>query len=249
MYDEVKGIIANKLTLEKYRELKENQELGYDEIYTLTDIDEYVHIYKESLDMNNPIILRNLETGVYKLYGYYTYCSTCTDVLVADPFVFALIEKISGYSYVTIVSNNDIKKRYIVTDNDYSTTFEEFTPKFKLISRSTIDVNEYVDVSSYMEQYDELMIIVRAAPNANTTIGLASTTSGNSGFLTSVNISSTAYLKITMNKTDENNYAWEIVGRSNICSFGWTSSTGYKYIRNYSSAATSISMSVVIHGR
>lgn len=120
--------------------------------------------------------------------------------------------------------------------------------KFQILNRSTIGVNEYVNLLSYMEQYDELMIIVRSVPNASTVIGISSVTSGSSDFLTSVTISGTSYLKITMNKTDEGYFAWTILGNS-ISSFGWTGSIGYQYIRNYSASATSNSMSVVVHGR
>ncbi len=118
MYDEVKGIIANKLTLEKYRELKNNGETGYDEIYTPTDIDEYVPTYKESLDTNNPIILRNLETGIYKIYGYFRYYSTQSGISAVDPFAFVVAEKGSAYSYVTILSSNSCE-RYKITDTGY----------------------------------------------------------------------------------------------------------------------------------
>lgn len=115
MYDEVKGVIANKMTLEKYRELKRNNELGYDEIYTPTDIDEYVHIYKESLNTSNPIILRNLETGVYKIHGYFRYYSSQSGISAVDPFAFVIVEKGSTYSYVSILSSNSCKQ-YKITD-------------------------------------------------------------------------------------------------------------------------------------
>lgn len=122
--------------------------------------------------------------------------------------------------------------------------------KFKILNRVTLEVNKYTDISSYMSNYNELMIIVRVVPNANSTIGIANNTSGSSGFLASLATSATTYFKMTMNKTDEGYYAWTITSSTgNLSTFGWTSSTGYKYIRNYSSSATSISMSVVIHGR
>ena len=121
--------------------------------------------------------------------------------------------------------------------------------KFKILSRHTLSVNGYVDLLDYMEQYDELMIIVRAVPSAATTIGIGSTTSGSSNFLTSVSVSGTSYLKITLNRTDEDYFAWTIVGSgNNISSFGWTGSIGYQYLRNYTTGS-SVDMSVVIHGR
>lgn len=118
MYDEIKGIIANKMTLEKYRELLANNELANEEIYSISDIEKYLPTYKESLDTSNPIILRNLETGVYKIYGYFRYYATQSGISAVDPFAFIIIEKGSTYSYATIVSSNEVK-RYKITDSSY----------------------------------------------------------------------------------------------------------------------------------
>ena len=118
MYDEIKGIIANKMTLEKYRELLANNELANEEIYSISDIEKYLPTYKESLDTSNPIILRNLETGVYKIYGYFRYYATQSGISAVDPFAFIIIEKGSTYSYATVISSNSAN-RYKITDSSY----------------------------------------------------------------------------------------------------------------------------------
>lgn len=115
---QVKGVTINKLTLSKYRELKQNNQLETNESYVITDIDDYTPIYKESSDTNNPIILRNLETGLYKIYGYFKYYSSYSGISGVDPFAYVIVEKSSSYSYVTIVSTNDCKK-YKITDSNY----------------------------------------------------------------------------------------------------------------------------------
>lgn len=116
--DEIKGVIANKIPLERYRELLANNQTVNEEIYSISDIDKYVHTYKESLDTNNPIILRNLETGFYKIYGYFRYYSSQSGISAVDPFAFIIIEKGSTYSYATIVSSNEVK-RYKITNSSY----------------------------------------------------------------------------------------------------------------------------------
>ena len=104
--------------------------------------------------------------------------------------------------------------------------------------------DNYIDLSNLFSKYNELMIVVRAVVNGTTTIGISNNKTGSSGFLCSTSVTGTSYTKITMNKTSEGNFAWD-VGNS----FGWSTSTAYCYLRAYSTAATSISCSVVIHGR
>lgn len=115
---QVKGVTVNKLTLSKYRELKQNNQLETNESYVITDIDDYTPIYKESFSTSNPIILRNLETGLYKIYGYFKYYSSYSGISGVDPFAYVIVEKGSSYSYVTVVSTNDCK-RYKITDSSY----------------------------------------------------------------------------------------------------------------------------------
>lgn len=115
---DVVGNVANKLTIAKYRELKESNELVNNEIYTYTDIDEYLYKYKESLNTSNPIILRNLDTGIYKIYGYFRFYSTQSGISAVDPFAYVIIEKGSAYSYVAILSSNT-SEHYKVTDTSY----------------------------------------------------------------------------------------------------------------------------------
>lgn len=115
---QVNGVIINKLTIEQYRELKENSQLGTNESYVVTDIDEQVPIYKESLDVSNPIILRNLDSGVYKIYGYFRYYSGQSGISGVEPFAYIIVEKQTSYSYVTIVSSNSTQ-RVKIADSKY----------------------------------------------------------------------------------------------------------------------------------
>lgn len=115
---EVNSVIINKLTLDQYRELKEEGQVKANESYVITDIDEQIPIYKESLDVNNPIILRNLNTGIYKIYGYFKYNLNQSGISGADPFAYLIVEKGSSYSYVAIVSTNETI-RYKITDSTY----------------------------------------------------------------------------------------------------------------------------------
>ena len=117
-YQDYKGVVANKVTLEKYRELKSTNQLVDTQIYNISDIDEQVPIYKESLDTNNPIILRNLNTGIYKMYGYFKYYSSQSGISGVDPFAYVIIEKGSSYSYTIIISTNATHS-YKITDNSY----------------------------------------------------------------------------------------------------------------------------------
>lgn len=116
--EEVKGVIANKMPMERYREKLANNEIVSGEIYSISDIEKYVHTYVESSDNSNPIILRNLETGVYKIYGYFKYYSSYSGISAVDPFAFVIVENGSSYSYVTIISSNDVK-RYKITDSSF----------------------------------------------------------------------------------------------------------------------------------
>lgn len=115
---QVNGVTINKLTLSKYRELKESNQLVNNECYTITDIDDYTYKYIESGDSSKPIILRNLESGIYKIYGYFKYYSSYSSYSAVDPFAILIVEKGSSFSYVTIIASNDIIK-YKITDSNY----------------------------------------------------------------------------------------------------------------------------------
>lgn len=117
-YQDYDGVIVNKIKLAQYRELKETDELAENQLYVISDIDEQVPIYKESLDSKNPIILRNLDTGIYKIYGYFKYYSSYSGISAVDPFAYLIVEKGSTYSYVTVVSTNE-SKNYKITDSTY----------------------------------------------------------------------------------------------------------------------------------
>lgn len=115
---EVAGVTINKLTLAKFRELKDSNSLVNNESYVITDIDEQIPIYKESEDSSKPIVLRNLETGIYKIYGYFKYYSSYSGISAVDPFAYLIVEKGSTYSYVTIIASNE-SNNYKITDSSY----------------------------------------------------------------------------------------------------------------------------------
>lgn len=119
---------------------------------------------------------------------------------------------------------------------------------FNLIGRQTLSLNGCISIASAMAACNEIMIVVRIVTNGTTYVGIAANTSGSSGFLCSVTVTGTTYIKLTMNKTSEGYYAWTITS-STGSSFGWATNSNYIYLRNYSSAATSVTMSAVMHGR
>lgn len=117
-YQDYNGIVVNKLKLEQYRNLKENNQLENTQSYVISDIDEYTYKYVKSEDSSNPIILRNLDTGLYKIYGYFKYYSSYSGISAVDPFAYVIVEKGSSYSYVTVISTNSAK-RYKITNSSY----------------------------------------------------------------------------------------------------------------------------------
>lgn len=142
------------------------------------------------------------------------------------------------------VSTGDFSDYTTYAENRYATKTElAESTLFTLVERPTASRNSGIDLSSYMSSYNELMIIVRVVPSASTTIGIANTSTGNSGFICSTAKSSTTYIKIMGNKTSEGNWAWDVGG-----SFGWSTSSSYKYLKNYTTGST-LTMSVVVHGR
>jgi hypothetical protein len=130
-----------------------------------------------------------------------------------------------------------------VTEIEQGASGSSVSHKFKIAGRYSLTKNGYVDLSAYLALYDELMIIVRVESTASVTVGPSSTTSASSsGFLCSKALSGTTYAKIMVNKTDEGYMAWDIGG-----TLGWSNSTAYKYLRNYTTGT--VTMSVVVHGR
>lgn len=100
MSQTLNGITVNKLTLAQYKSAKASSSLNTNEVYVISDIDEQLEnllVYKESLDVNNPIILRSLESGLYKIYGYFKYNSNQTGISGVDPFAYVIIEKVVHY--------------------------------------------------------------------------------------------------------------------------------------------------------
>lgn len=121
MSQTLNGITVNKLTLAQYKSAKASSSLNTNEVYVISDIDEQLEnllVYKESLDVNNPIILRSLESGLYKIYGYFKYNSNQTGISGVDPFAYVIIEKGSSLSYATIIDTTKAV-RYSITDTTY----------------------------------------------------------------------------------------------------------------------------------
>lgn len=118
---QVNGVTINKLTLDKYRELRNSNSLVNNESYVITDIDKQLDkliVYKESLDANNPIILRGLSDGLYKIYGYFKYNTNQSGISAADPAALISIASSSTTTYAQIIDYNGIH-RYEITDSTY----------------------------------------------------------------------------------------------------------------------------------
>ena len=152
---QVNGVTINKLTLSKYRELKNSNSLSKNESYVITDIDEQLPIYKASEDTSNPIILRNLNTGIYKIYGYFKYYSSQSGISGVDPFAYVIVEKGTSYSYVTIISSNS-SKRYKITNSSY----EDLDDSGWKNATLTSNFNAYSNISSNTPQYRKVGNIV-----------------------------------------------------------------------------------------
>lgn len=118
---EINKVIANKLTLAQYRQLKASGAVNTDECYVISDIDtelDNIVTYKESLSVNAPIILRSLETGMYKIYGYFKYYDGYSGISGADPFAYVIAENYGAYSYVSVISTIGVN-RYKITDDSH----------------------------------------------------------------------------------------------------------------------------------
>lgn len=76
--------------------------------------------YIKSLDKDNPVQLRSLDSGVYVLYGYFNPCEAVSNTLIAQTPVYASIGKSSKKSYIQIFfpMNNNIQY-FEITDTDY----------------------------------------------------------------------------------------------------------------------------------
>lgn len=73
-----------------------------------------------STDKDNPVQLRNLESGVYVLHGYFNPCEAVTKVLVAQTPIYASVGKSTSKSYIQLFFplNNTIQY-FEITDTDY----------------------------------------------------------------------------------------------------------------------------------
>lgn len=173
---EVSGAIINKLTLAQYRELKANDQLQTNESYVITDLDEQLDnliIYKESLDVNNPIILRNLPDGFYKLYGYIRYFENQSGIAGADPFVLVSIAQGSDRTYAQIIDYNG-NHNYEITDTEYINR----TDTSWINATLTSNFSNYGGLSSNQPQYRKCNGVVYIRGVLTPTTELTSSTSG-----------------------------------------------------------------------
>lgn len=117
----INNVIINKLSLAQYKSAKDSNLLKSDEVYVINDIDEQLENivkYRESLNANSPIIIRDLESGFYRIYGYFKYNSNQSGISGADPFAYVVVEKSSTITYATIITSNGYTK-YKITDTTY----------------------------------------------------------------------------------------------------------------------------------
>lgn len=76
---------------------------------------------------SSPIILRNLASGVYLLYGYYKANETTTKTLVAQVPMLAYVTVTTSKTYVQLMFSYNNQIQYIeITDDDYTITSLSF---------------------------------------------------------------------------------------------------------------------------
>lgn len=117
----IKGVTVNKLSVEQYKALKQANGLVENECYVLTDIDEYLDSpikYIECLDVSNPIIIRNLSDGIYKIFGYFKFNEAQTGISGADPYALLLVASSSTTTYANFISY-DGNQVFTITDTTY----------------------------------------------------------------------------------------------------------------------------------
>lgn len=172
---QVTGVTINKLTLDQYRAAKSNNQLVDNEVYAISDIDEQLDNivkYIESEDSSNPIILRNLDSGLYKIYGYFKYYSSYSGISAVDPFAYLIVEKGTSYSYVTIISTNDAKK-YKITNSDY----EDLDDTGWKVATLSSQFKAYGNISTNTPEYRKIgnQVYIRGVVSPNSSITASNT--------------------------------------------------------------------------
>lgn len=121
MAQTLNGATINKLTLAQYKSAKASNLLKANELYVISDIDEQLDsllTYKESLNVKSPIILRNLNSGLYKIKGYFKCNSNQSGISGVDPFAYVMIDKSSSVTYATVIDSSRTL-RYSITNTTY----------------------------------------------------------------------------------------------------------------------------------
>lgn len=175
MSQTLKGITVNKLTLAQYKSAKASSSLKANEVYVISDIDEQLEnllVYKESLDVNKPIILRNLESGLYKIYGYFKYNSNQTGISGVDPFAYVIIDKSSSVSYATIIDTTKVV-RYSITN----TTYQDLDDTGWIDATLTSDFISYANNDENKPRYRKKngIVYIRGCVSPSAEIGASAT--------------------------------------------------------------------------
>lgn len=151
MAQTLNGATINKLTLAQYKSAKASNLLKANELYVISDIDEQLDsllTYKESLNVNSPIILRNLNSGLYKIKGYFKCNSNQSGISGVDPFAYVMIDKSSSITYATVIDSSRTL-RYSITN----TTYQDLDDTGWIDATLTSDFKAYGNVSSNNPQY------------------------------------------------------------------------------------------------
>lgn len=170
------GIIANKMTLAQYRTLKANNQLVNNEIYTFTDIDveiDNIVINLESMDRNNPIVLRGLADGLYKIRGYMKYYEGFSGIIAADPSVLVQIGNSSTKTYVLFVDYSGFQK-YEITNTSYECTSDSGWVNATLVS----GFKNYGGSSSNAPQYRKVGDVVEVRGVLSPTTAVTASSNG-----------------------------------------------------------------------
>lgn len=106
--------------------------------------------YIESVDKTNPVQLRNLDSGVYVLYGYFNPCEAVTKTLMAQTPIYASIGKSSSKSYIQLFFplNNTIQY-FEITDADY-------TVENTSLKTSNLKTDNKTIIGAINELYDKI---------------------------------------------------------------------------------------------
>lgn len=106
--------------------------------------------YIESLEKTNPTVLRNLESGVYVLYGYFKPCDAVDKTLMAQTPIYASVGKSSSKSYIQLFFplNNTIQY-FEITDADY-------TVESTSLKTSNLKTDNKTIIGAINELYDKI---------------------------------------------------------------------------------------------